>query len=114
MEGMEIRKFTKISLFGQMLNTLNFYIFVNRGYAYFNIDDFTYVAVSGFLFSNFAMVNMQIMPTMALLMTVIPSNIEASMFSVVSASLGLNLLWGGQLSATIVYQILGITSDDLS
>jgi hypothetical protein len=46
---------------------------------------------------------------LGLLMTIIPKNIEASMFSVVTACVMFGTLWGGQVSAAIVYEILGLT-----
>ena len=111
---MELRKIATISLTGQLISGLNFMAYVNRAHQSWNIDSFTYIASTKLLLSNYGMMNIQIMPVMAMFMTIIPKNIEASMFSVVNASLMLGLLWGGQLTATIIYQALGITSDDLS
>lgn len=59
-------------------------------------------------------ISLSILPMTSIIMQVIPENIEASMFAVVSAALSISIEWGGDIVGALVCRYFDITSEDKS
>ena len=49
-----------------------------------------------------------------MMMHVIPKNIEASMFAVISATINYSMEWGGDITGAVVCKYFGITAHNKS
>ena len=59
-------------------------------------------------------VSINIMPMTILMMKVVPRNIEASMFAIITAAITFSYDWGADFVGAIVCKTLGITKTDMS
>ena len=60
------------------------------------------------------MVSLAVLPMTVMMMHVVPKNIEASMFSVITAAITFSTDWAGDLVGAIYCEFFGITGEDLS
>ena len=66
------------------------------------------------LFGRAALTSLCVMPMMIQMMQVIPKNIEASMFAVISACIGFSVEWGGDLTGGFVCDYYSVHENDLA
>jgi hypothetical protein len=59
-------------------------------------------------------VSINIMPMTILMMKVVPKNIEASMFAVITAAITFSYDWGADFVGAIVCKTMGITKENMS
>lgn len=103
--------FTCYSL--QLMSSLGTLANVNRVNLRWGISDFELNL--GVMFMNKAVVtSLCILPITIAMMQVIPKNIEASMFAVVSATINYSMEWGGDITGAYVSHHYGITTHNKS
>lgn len=66
------------------------------------------------LIQKAVMTSLCILPMTIMMMQVIPKNIEASMFAVISATINYSIEWGGDITGAVVCNYFGITTHNKS
>ena len=110
----EVRKLVFAALCFLELQSMLLYANVCRwNIDYLGIPDF-YFNIFIFFFSLATIFAFIMLPLSALLMHLIPKNIEASMFAVIVAILNFATDWAGQIIGGVYCNFFGVTTDDLS
>ena len=109
LQNFEVKKliFTCYSL--QMLFSLVSLANVNRLNLRWGISDF-YLNLVLMLLQKAVLTSLCILPITIMMMQVIPKNIEASMFAVISATINYSMEWGGDITGAFVCRHFGITT----
>lgn len=109
----EVSKVITISLvcnvFMTLLQLANFY----RLNLKIGINDF-YFNLFLMLFGRATTISLSVLPMTIMMMYVIPKNIEASMFSLITGTLTFSTDWGGDMIGAFLCSYFGITDDNMS
>ena len=90
------------SLLSQIVSTLLLYMNVRRWNLAF-VDDF-FFSVIIMVMGKATMVCFSVLPMTIMLMQIVPKNIEASMFALITAVLTFSTEWGGDMSGAIIIE----------
>lgn len=106
-------KLIAISLILQAVHTCILYANVERWTVAWGLTDWT-VNLTLMLFNQSVFICLAVLPMTIKMMYVIPQNIEASMFAIITACLTFSSDWGGDMLGAALCQSLNITSEDMS
>jgi len=109
----EVWKLIFTSLICQMLNAVFQYCNIRRYNIKWGIPDFEYNLVLN-LTGKAALISLSILPMTILMMYVVPKNIEASMFSIITAILTLSTYWAGDMMGAFYCDLFGVTAKNLT
>jgi hypothetical protein len=82
---------------------------INRVNLRYGISDF-HLNIVNMLLQKAVLTSLCVLPMTIMMMHVIPKNIEASMFAVISATINYSMEWGGDITGAFVCHYLGITT----
>ena len=109
----EVWKLILSSLVFQLVDAIIQYCNIRRYNLQWGIGDYEFnmvLAITG----KAALISLNVLPMTILMMYIVPKNIEASMFAMITAILTLSTDWAGDLVGAFYCDALGVTSKDLS
>lgn len=109
----EVWKLILASLLFNLAESVTQFANVKRYNLQYGIDDFKLNMVLMMLGKATA-ISLSVLPMTIMMMYVIPKNIEASMFAVVTGALTFSTDWGGDMVGAIVCEMFGISNEDMS
>ena len=112
MKNYEVWKLILASLVFNFIETLLQYANIKRLNLAWGISDL-YLNIFLMMIGKATMISLSVLPMTVMMMCVIPKNIEASMFAIVTAAITFSTDWAGDMVGAAVCWFYGITSETM-
>ena len=113
LKNTEVSKVITISLVSNMLMTVLQIINFKRLNLQYGISHF-YFNMILMLFGKATTISLSVLPMTIMMTYVVPKNIEASMFALITGALTFSTDWGGDMIGALLCEVFDITEDNMS